>query len=815
LIRLTPPACAPALRRAWAAQAARIAVLLALIISGSAAGHAAAQAGFDPAGAVIREIEIAGLRQIDPKLVENAVRARVGEPYDAAVVEGDIVRINTLGRFGGVTAEVAPADPGGRPGVRLTYRLDELPILTGVEIRGNRAIDRLALLSGVVLRAGDPVDRFLIDRARRSIIDAYEAAGYFVTDVSVDEATLERDRRLVLIVREGPRIRVREVGFEGNAAFPDKALRKQIKAKAWFPVFGQNRVVNREALQLDAARLQDYYKDRGYLEAQVDRQIDVDPDQDDAVVTFVIDEGPRWTVGAVRVESDDAGPLIFTDEQVRLNLALRPGDAFSDKGVRDSIASLRELYGRLGYLDTRLVRRSDGRPGVDTLFEGDTGTVDMVVRIREGAPSTVGKVTVRGNALTRTKVILRELRGLDPGRPFDRAGLDRSRRRLFESPLFREGTVTVLGDPGDPERDVLVEVAEQNTGEISLGATLSSDDGLLGAVSITQRNFDITDLPESWGDFLSNRAFRGGGQTFNLTLSPGSRNSRYSIGLTDPFFLDSDYFLDTSLFFNDRDQFDYEERRSGGRVGIGRRFGDVWSAQIRARAENVRIRDIEPDVPLDVFAVEGSNLVTGLSLRLVRNTTDSGLAPTRGSRVVASLEQVGVLGGEFDFTVGSLNLTKFWTVSTDILDRRTTLRFSLDAGYIFDEDEAPVFERFYAGGHSTFRGFRNRGVGPRGIRADNFTLSRDAVGGDFQLLTGLQYEFPLADRILRGVVFTDQGILSDDVSLEPWRVSVGAGIRLAIPILSQAPFALDLAIPLIAEETDEERVLSFSLDLPF
>ena len=96
------------------------------------------------------------------------------------------------------------------------------------------------------------------------------------------------------------------------------------------------------------------------------------------------------------------------------------------------------------------------------------------------------------------------------------------------------------------------------------------------------------------------------------------------------------------------------------------------------------------------------------------------------------------------------------------------------------------------------------------------TLGTDPVGGDFQLLTGLQYEVPLLDRILRGVIFTDQGLLlSDDIGLEPWRVSVGVGIRLAIPILSQAPFALDLSIPLADEDTDETRVLSFSLDIPF
>ena len=579
----------------------------ALVLTLAAAlptGAQTADGAFSPTGRIVRAIEISGLDQIEPTLVMNVLRTEVGRTYDAKVVEADIVRINSLGRFGSVTAEIGP-EPGSGGGVRLIYRLTELPSLTGVEIRGNRAIDRLTLRGVVTLRAGDPLDRFLIDRARRAVIDAYEAAGYFVTDVSVDERALEQDRRLVLIVREGPRIRIRGVRFEGNQAFPTKVLRRQVEAKPWIPLIGSGRVVNREALQLDAARLRTYYVDRGYLEAQVERQIDVSDDQKDALVTFLVEEGPRWTVGKIRVESDTGEPLIFPDDQIRLNMEIHPGDPFSDRTVAASIARLRDLYGRLGYLEMRVVKRTDGQLGIDSMFMQENDTVDLVVRINEGTPSIVGKVTVRGNSLTRTKVILRELRGLDPGRPFDRAGLDLSRLRLRESPLFREGSVTVLGTPGDVRRDVLVEVAEQNTGEISLGATLSSDNGLLGAISITQRNFDATDFPESYGDFFGNRAFRGGGQTFSLTLSPGSRNSSYSVGFTDPFFLDSNYFLDTQLFFNESERDDFEERRSGARIGIGRRFGDVWSVQTRARAENVRIRDIDTDAPVDVFDVEG------------------------------------------------------------------------------------------------------------------------------------------------------------------------------------------------------------------
>lgn len=799
----------------WAARA--VLLLLAALTVLTAVPDGAAQ-GLEFDARPIRSITLVGLEQIESRFVENQLRSTLGQPYDKPTVEQDVVRITSLGFFSQVTARAEATDDGG---VGIIFEVVELPILTGVEIRGARAIPLIELRPLVQLRTGDAIDPFIIDRAQRALVAAYEAEGYFVTDVSIDQDALDNDRRLIFIVREGPRIRLRQILFEGNDVLSDDELRDQIRSSTWFPVFGDRHVVNREELKLDAARLREYYRQRGYLEAEVDRRITVSNNQRDAIVTFLVTEGPRWTVGEVRVQGFNGQPLLFSAEQIVQHMELQPGEIYSNRQLERSADHIINLYGKLGYLNTRLVRRNtnDARAsGIDRQFNAETNTVDLLVTIDEGNPSTVGKVTVRGNSLTRTKVILRELRGITPGRPFDREGLNNTRRRLNETPLFSNAVVTVLGVSEDDQRDVLVEVAERNTGSISFGATISSDDGLLGAINITQRNFDITDTPESLDDFLSNRAFRGGGQTFNLTLQPGSDNSRYSVGISDPFFYDTNYFFDSEAFFvdSDRDR-DYDERRSGGRLGLGKRFGDIWSASVRVRAENVRITDIEEEGSLDVFAVEGTNLITGASFRIGRSTTDSNLAPSTGSRTNLTIERVGALGGDFDFTKASFSYDKFWTVAQDFLDRKSVLRFRLDGGYIFEDGEAPLFERFYAGGHTTFRGFENRGVGPRGIRADTLTLGEDAVGGEFLLLTGLQYEFPLVDQYLRGVVFTDQGTVtaSNDIEFDQWRASVGFGIRLNVAFLSQAPFAIDFAIPLVSEDFDEERNISFAIDIPF
>lgn len=204
-----------------------------------------------------------------------------------------------------------------------------------------------------------------------------------------------------------------------------------------------------------------------------------------------------------------------------------------------------------------------------------------------------------------------------------------------------------------------------------------------------------------------------------------------------------------------------------------------------------------------------------MSFTLTRSTVDSAITPTRGGRTRLIVTQAGALGGDYDFTKVDIEHKQFWAVHEDFLGRKSVLSAKARVGYIFQEDEAPIFERFYAGGHSTFRGFDFRGVGPRGIQANNGLEGEDPVGGDFLLLVGLQYEFPLMDDYLRGVFFTDQGVVEDDFGVETWRASIGAGVRVKLPIFGQAPFAIDFAYPIAEDDSDETRLVSFDMALPF
>ena len=782
---------------------ARVLTLLALAAPGLAVpglvmpGLVHAQ-GIEAAHRPIAEIRLSGLDRVSEQLVRNQIRSEVGAPYDPDTVEQDIVRLTHLGRFSAVSAEVTPKDDGS---VILTFVLNEQPLLADVQVVGNKAISDQNLLSQVQLRAGDPIDPFLIDRGEQRIVEAYEDKGYFVADVNVDQTLLDESNILIFRIREGPRVHIREIRFQGNATYTAKQLDAQIKSDEYFPIFSPGEL-SREQLELDAASVRDFYRKRGYLDAEVGRRIDLSPDQQDAVVTFVIKEGPQYTVANVDISGNDA----FSDAQIRRTMTLKRGDVFSQDAVDNSQQAIEQLYGKLGHMETQVQ--------IQRLFHGDEPKVDLVVNLTPGASSRVGKVTLRGNALTQDKVILRQVRGMTPGRPYDREGVDETRRRLNESPLFSEAKVTVLGESDDRVRDVLIEVTEQSTGSLNFGAGVSSDAGVIGAITLTQRNFDLTDYPESPGEFFTGQAFRGAGQYFSLNLQPGSEVSRYSVSWREPYLFETDYFLDTNFFYFERLREDYDEERLGARLGIGQRFGDVWSASVRTRFNQVDISDIDSDAPVDVFNVQGDNMVTGLGFELERNTTDSSIFPTEGSKWTLGLERVGALGGDFDFTRARTTFQQFWTVDEDFFGRETVLSARAEVGYIFEDNEAPIFERFYAGGHRTFRGFDFRGVGPRGIRNDTGTLGDDAVGGDWLLLTGLQYNVPLYQELLRGVLFTDMGTVQEDLGLDNWRVSVGAGVRIKVPFFGQAPFALDFAFPVLKEEGDEERIFSFDLAVP-
>jgi outer membrane protein insertion porin family len=579
-------------------------------------------------------------------------------------------------------------------------------------------------------------------------------------------------------------------------------------------------------LDSDVAELITFSTDRGYLDIRADRQLTFAPNGKEAIVTFVLDEGRLYTLRSVKASLvDGAGqplprrpePSVLSTAQIAGLLEIKAGDVYSANKIRRSIDLLQNAYLRQGYVDARVTKaelRDENRP-----------EVDLLILVREGERFRTGRVDLKGNELTRKEVILRELDTIQPDRPLDlstkRVGervVTEAESRLNDTRLFEPGSVRLTVQPENPQnpgyRDILVEVKETNTGSLSFGAGVSSDSGVIGRIGLTQRNFDLTDVPDSFGEFITGRAFRGAGQTFNIELAPGDEVQTYSIGLTEPYLFNTDYSAGGNVFYRTREFDEYTEDRWGGVFNIGRRFGERWAGALSARYNNIDIHDIDPTAPQDYFDVEGVSDLTGLGFKLTRTTLDSRFRPTRGARTEMSVERVGALGGDYDFFKVGAEHQVFLPIDEDFLGRRTVLSLKIAASYIPEgEDEAPVFERYFLGGRS-FRGFAFRTISPKGFRRDG-TLTDDPVGGTWAFSFGPEIEKPIWRDIIAVAAFIDSGTVTNEVGFDEYRLSAGFGLRLYVELLGPAPLAFDFGFPLIKKFGDQERVFSFSIDLPF
>jgi outer membrane protein insertion porin family len=828
-------------------------------------------------GSMVVRVRFEGLNRTSPQLLWNNLRTTEGAALDWEVVREDVRTLERLGRFSDIEAGVESS--GG--GVAVVFTFIEAPIVEDVVVVGNRQLTdeeiREVVQDSVRLASGVPIDEFQIGQAQSAIEDLYRTKGYYQVEVSIDKSELGDSGIVVFRVREGERIKVTSIRFEGNESFLSKELRPSIKTRiaGWFNAGPLDDGV----LDRDVAALVRFYKDRGYIDVRASREITPSPNGKEAIVAYVIDEGRLYTLRSVVVRNANPGartfgflsrdideaqvralvseedfaslrayglssgqqegleraseesgfeeirawvleavrrndrrieqPLdVLTPEQVAGIMEIKRGDVYSVDRIRKSVGAIREAYLKMGYVDSSVVQRE--------IRANESSEVDLVLSIREGGRYRTGMVHVQGNDLTQQKVIRREIQNR-PDRWLDATEVTETQRRLNEGQLFAPNArVTIqAADPDMPGfRDVLVQVEETNTGRVSFGAAVSSDSGVAGLINLNQRNFDLFDTPDSVDEFVKGRSFRGAGQTFNLMLQPGTEQSVYSVALTEPDLFETPYSVTGEVFFRDREFDEYDEERYGGRLGFGRRFGRQWTGNISLRAESIQLSEIDPGSSVDVFEVEDRQEITSLGFGLIRTTADSRFRPSKGARTEIGFERVGLLGGDFDYTKLTAEHQVFITLDEDILGRKTVLKIEGRVGVIPEEDEAPVFERFYLGGRS-FRGFRFRGIGPVGIKNNSGKPGDDHVGGDMLLFAGMQVERPMWKDMFAVVGFVDSGTISDDIEIEEYRVTAGFGIRLYLPQFGNAPLAFDFAFPVVKESTDETQVFSFSIDVPF
>ena len=371
------------------------------------------------------------------------------------------------------------------------------------------------------------------------------------------------------------------------------------------------------------------------------------------------------------------------------------------------------------------------------------------------------------------------------------------------NPLFQSNPQTLTPEFPQNFADLDIFVSETSTGRINFGGAFNSDSGLVGQFVVDERNFDLFRLPRNFREIVDGTAFRGGGQNFRLELVPGSDVERYLVSFSEPFLGGSRVSFSSSLYYFQRQFFDYDSERLGGRFALGYRLTPDLSVSTSIRLENVEISDARNATSPQLNAVLGDTDLFVGNVGLIRDTRDHPFLPTEGTFTSLTFSQAF---GEFDYSRGDIDFRTYRLIyQRPDFSGRHTLSYSTRVG--FTGSQTPVFENYFAGGFSTLRGFDFRGASP--IEGDI------RVGGEFQWLNSIEYTFPItADDMVKGVLFTDFGTVEQNIELqsENFRVAPGFGFRVHLPAAGiGAPLAFDFAFPVSDAEGDEQQQFSFYL----
>jgi outer membrane protein insertion porin family len=688
-------------------------------------------------------------------------------------------------------------------------------VVKSVDFKNNRTFNDKTLQKQVGFKLGDYLDPILAESGRRSLAEFYRGKGFPNTRVEADTSALPQGK-VTYTINEGERLRIKSVRFRGNSVIKTSDLKKVVKTgtRDWLfrPVY-----YTEEKITADVERLRNIYYRRGFLNHSIRTE---GPPH----LVFIIEEGPRYKIGKIIVTGNkffDTAAI----ERLRAGLKLEPGRIYNQRSANSYAAAILKLYRENGFVDADVDQRvifgpSEGGPAQDgsqparTLING-IGVVDVEYSITEGNQFRIGQVEISGNEITQDRVIRRILDeyGLTPGllynadiAPTEGGGrMERDLQRM----LLAEQTIIRPVSPPDgatDHRDLRVDVKEGLTGMWSPGVAIGSDSGVMGRLIFQQRNFDITDWPESFGEFITMQSFKGAGQTLRVALEPGTEVSEYSIAFTEPYFRDRPTSMDVvgSSYIRGRES--YNENRLRSYLGFEQRLKERWRRGISFRLENVDVTGVDSDAPKEIKDVEGGNMMAGVRVSFGRDLTDDRFNPSRGYTFDTGYEQVG---GDHTFGILKGVFVRYWTLYEDLLERKTVLATKMLGATTVSE--APPFEKFYAGGTSQYglRGFKYRGVSTRGWQTGVATPSRkDPIGSDWIFLANAEVTMPLVGENFFALFFIDSGTIDTG----GYRASIGTGIQILLPQwFGPVPMRFEIAKPFMKDDQDETRTFSFSL----
>lgn len=731
-------------------------------------------------GETIRAVEFTGNRRTSDETIRATIKTQAGQSLSIEAVDRDILALYTLGQFKDIRAESSPSSGG----IKLTYILEEKPIIAEISFSGNRKIKSDDLRGDVTQHSFAALDERAVAESMEKIRASYAKKGYYLADVDYHvEPTDGGETLLVFDIRENQGVVVRRVMFIGNKVFKDKELRKVIRTreKTAFSFLTGTGKYEDEMMKNDVMFLMYHYLNHGYLKVKASPpKVTISKDKRYIFVTFEIYEGNQYRIGSVTL----AGDVLTTHEELAGLLATKKGEIYSQRTLDGDVMALTERYGDEGYAFANI--NPETRPDDETL------TADININITKGKKIRVERINIEGNTTTRDKVIRRELKIKENDRYSERE-LKKSRENLMRLGFFEEVNFATPRGSRDDTMHLNITVKEKATGSFNVSAGFSTFDQFIFNASIQKQNFF------------------GYGVGGAISAEISKKRQLFMLSANDPYFLDSLWSAGFSAYRSAFDYADFRRESFGGDLSLGHRFFDHFSAQAGYQIEKVKVTDFNFAVP-QVFRQNASGLTSALSLTVARDTRDNMITPHKGMYSAAVQEVSGAkLGGNNDFyRVNFRNMIYVPIWKTFIFQQFARI------GYIksLNNQTVPLYERFFAGGPSSLRGFFMNSVGPS-LRIPSSLaggVTNFVFGGDKLLLLIGEFEIPIYNKAgLRAVAFFDAGNAyaeNQNYSFTNIRSDYGFGVRWNSPM---GPLRFEWGFPIKPRAGEDPVQFNFTV----
>ncbi len=790
---------------------------------------------------IVRSIKYLGASEIKPKKLAEETGLKVGSPYDMSANKESAKRLESYYHDQGYTEATVDLISGDKPEQRdVVFRVHE-----GVSQKvvwryfvGNTSVssERLAMelkTTPAYVFIGGKFDPTNLAEDVAGVRKYYENLGFF--DAKVQPAVeYSKDRKWIYLrytVQEGLQYRIRNFSMMGNRQFKTDELLKAIKTH-------EGQFYNAFTIKKDIEKIKKKYDVLGYTYMTVEvvpRYLE-QPGMIDLVLR--VDEDKPYYIRRITIHIEGDHPR--TKRALAYNyLRVAPGD----------LADPSQIQNTRKYLSGAQVFKADEttKSPVKIVMKRVTDEQDaanLAVRGQSGddpVPSLLGppgspRVPVPDMHVVQKAVLAEDSAPRNPEpaetpppapavpddafNPFNRAPTAEQtwtedlviRGQNPQDPFLPGNPLFDPSPQGDPftqvhrtptgEIDLDYYLTEDRTGRLMFGVGVNSSSGLVGSIVLQEQNFDIMRPPTSWDDIWNGTAWRGAGQRFRIELVPGTEVSRYTVSWQDPYFMNTNNSVGVSAFYFQRYYLDWDEDRVGGRINLGRQLTQQWTVNAALRLEGVRVSDVYVPTPQILREAEGDNFLSTVRLSAVHDTRDMPFMPGEGHRLEFGYEQAF---GEYVYPRFDVDARQYFTLyQRPDGGGRQILTVGGQAGWT--GNDTPIFERYFAGGFQSFRGFAFRGVSPEQLGC--------YIGGQFQAIGTVEYSIPLlANDMIRLVTFSDFGTVDDGITFGAFRASVGAGFRIQLPMMGPVPLAFDFGVPVVRQQTDITQVFSFYVGL--